>query len=76
MCVRLSSVSVCVWYCEVVVQKMASNEFVFVDTEYGPVKGVNKVSVLGNNYINFQGIPYMKAPTGKLRFRVNETVFV
>jgi carboxylesterase type B len=25
--------------------------------------------VLGLDYINFQGIPYMKAPLGKLRFR-------
>ncbi|CAO1344150.1 unnamed protein product [Diamesa hyperborea] len=48
---------------------MASEQFVIVDTEYGPVKGAKKVTVLGNNYINFQGIPYMKPTTGKLRFR-------
>lgn len=40
-----------------------------VETEYGPIKGVKKPSVLGRNYFNFQGIPYMKAPLGKLRFR-------
>lgn len=47
--------------------KMASN--LIVDTEYGPVKGIKKTSVLGRDYFNFQGIPYMKAPIGKLRFR-------
>lgn len=49
---------------------MVSNNFVIVNTQYGPVKGAKKVTVLGTNYINFQGIPYMKAPTGKFRFRV------
>ena len=55
---------------------MESNKFVIVDTEYGPVKGAKKVTVLGNNYINFQGIPYMKAPIGKLRFRVKSLMFL
>lgn len=45
------------------------NEFVVVETEYGPVKGTRKSSILGLDYTNFQGIPYMKAPTKKLRFR-------
>lgn len=40
-----------------------------VETEYGVVKGVGKSSVLGMHYFSFQGIPYMKAPIGKLRFR-------
>lgn len=40
-----------------------------VETEYGPVKGVKKPSVLGRHYFNFQGIPFMKAPVGKLRFK-------
>lgn len=48
---------------------MASPKFVTVETQYGPVKGVEKTSALGRNYLNFQGIPYMKAPIGKLRFR-------
>ena len=47
---------------------MTSN--VIVSTEYGPVKGVHSVTVLGVDYVKFQGIPYMKAPLGKLRFRV------
>lgn len=42
---------------------------VIIETEYGPIKGDRKSSVLGRNYFNFQGIPYMKAPLGKLRFR-------
>jgi Carboxylesterase family len=49
--------------------KMSSSEFVVVETEHGPVKGTKKSSVLGIDYFNFQGISYMKAPVGKLRFR-------
>ena len=44
-------------------------KFVKVKTEYGDVKGVRKSTLLGADYISFQGIPYMKAPIGKLRFR-------
>lgn len=48
---------------------MAPNKNAIVETEYGPVKGVQKSSALGRNFYNFQSIPYMKAPIGKLRFR-------
>ena len=44
-------------------------KFAKVETEYGAVKGVRKSTVLGVEYYSFQGIPYMKAPVGKLRFR-------
>lgn len=40
-----------------------------IQTEYGPVKGVRKESVLGREFLSFSRIPYMKAPVGKLRFR-------
>lgn len=43
--------------------------FVIVDTEYGPIKGYKKSSILGMDFFSFQGVPYMKAPIGKLRFR-------
>jgi cholinesterase len=39
------------------------------NTEHGPVQGISKLSALGREYISFQGIPFMKAPVGKLRFR-------
>lgn len=42
--------------------------FVTVETEYGPVRGVEKLTVIGLEYQSFQAIPYMKAPLGKLRF--------
>jgi carboxylesterase type B len=45
-----------------------SGKFVVVDTEYGPVKGITKNTVFGSEYVNFQKIPYMKQPVGKLRF--------
>lgn len=48
---------------------MSQSKFVVVETEYGPVKGVQKASTLGRDYFSFRAIPYMKAPTGKLRFR-------
>jgi carboxylesterase type B len=48
---------------------MSQQNLVFVETEYGPVKGTQKSSALGLDYLSFQGIPYMKAPIGKLRFR-------
>lgn len=40
-----------------------------IATENGPVKGIQKSSILGRNYFQFNTIPYMKAPLGKLRFR-------
>lgn len=42
--------------------------FVKVQTQYGPILGSTKTSVLGKDYFNFQAIPYMKKPIGKLRF--------
>lgn len=48
---------------------MSFNNFVVVNTEYGPVQGNKKTTILGRDYFNFQGIPYMKKPVGKLRFR-------
>lgn len=52
---------------------MTLEKFVKVLTENGLVKGVRKTTVLGLDFINFQGIPYMKAPIGKLRFRVPQS---
>ncbi|XP_058461094.1 esterase B1-like [Malaya genurostris] len=40
-----------------------------VDTKYGPVKGTKKVSLLGQEYVSFQGIPYARPPIGELRFK-------
>lgn len=52
---------------------MSKSKFVTVETEYGPVKGVQKSSDLGRNYIDFNVVPYMRAPIGKLRFRDAQT---
>ena len=48
---------------------MDKTKFCAVETEFGPVKGLYKPSVLGRDYFSFNSIPYMKAPLGKLRFR-------
>lgn len=43
---------------------------VIVDTNYGPVRGLKRTSVAGDEYISFRGIPYASAPIGELRFKV------
>ena len=48
---------------------MDSEDFPVVQIENGPVKGLKVKSVLNTEYFSFRGIPYMKAPLGKLRFR-------
>lgn len=42
-----------------------------VNTNYGLVQGLLTVSLLGEVYQSFQGIPYAKPPLGELRFKVN-----
>lgn len=48
---------------------MSEKSYFVIQTEYGPVKGERKESVLGRDFFSFSRIPYMKAPVGKLRFR-------
>lgn len=43
-----------------------------VNTEYGPVQGIYRTTFAGRGYVCYQGIPYMKPPIGKLRFREAE----
>lgn len=43
-----------------------------VETKSGSIRGVLQTSLLkGVDYYAFKGIPYAKAPTGDLRFRVS-----
>lgn len=56
-------------------------ETLLINTDDGPVRGVKKISLLGNEYISFQGIPYAEPPFGKLRFcvsilRLNDQIVV
>ncbi|XP_062544104.1 esterase B1-like [Armigeres subalbatus] len=46
-----------------------SSQNLIVDTMYGPVQGATKTSLLGQEYLSFQGIPYARAPIGELRFK-------
>lgn len=48
---------------------MESDTFLTINSKNGPIKGVQKTSVLNRDYYSFQSIPYMKPPLGKLRFR-------
>ncbi|KAJ6640046.1 Esterase B1 [Pseudolycoriella hygida] len=45
------------------------SDSLIVKTNYGPVKGLSRKSVVGEQYISFRGIPYAKPPIGKLRFK-------
>lgn len=49
---------------------IAEKFYVTVETEYGPVKGIKKFGCYGDEYISFQGIPYMEQPLGESTFRV------
>jgi carboxylesterase type B len=51
---------------------MSNSDYVIVESNCGPVKGDRRKSAMGDDYVNFQGIPYMKAPVGELRFRAPE----
>lgn len=75
MITKITRSSVSVFRCSHVLPRavcfrnLSTGKSEIVETEYGPIKGVKKSSVLGRSYFNFQGIPYMKSPVGKLRFR-------
>lgn len=48
-----------------------SNDFRIVETKSGRVRGIRKQTLLNEvEYYSFKGIPYAKAPIGKLRFKV------
>lgn len=51
----------------------ASNGYIkTIETNSGPVRGRRGTTLLDNiSYYSFKGIPYAKAPTGSLRFKVN-----
>lgn len=46
------------------------SKFNIVETEYGKVRGVVKVTALNSEFISFLGIPYAAPPLETLRFKV------
>lgn len=48
-----------------------SEKTIIVQTTKGPVKGIVKTSIVGEDYYRFRGIPYAKPPVGELRFKVS-----
>lgn len=46
--------------------------FDIVETEFGKIRGIKKVSSLNTPYSAFLGVPYAKAPIGELRFQVSD----
>ncbi|KAI9580762.1 hypothetical protein GQX74_013263 [Glossina fuscipes] len=51
---------------------LTTREYEIINTLYGQVKGVKRVTVYDKFYYAFEGIPYAKPPIGKLRFRAPE----
>lgn len=51
---------------------MSSSEFGLVNVENGPVRGLKTKNIFASEYYSFRGVPYMKPPLGKLRFREAE----
>lgn len=52
------------------------DEYRIIETNDGHIRGKSGTTLLDNvSYYSFKGIPYAKAPTGNLRFKVN-TVFI
>jgi carboxylesterase type B len=49
-------------------------DFPVVETEYGKVRGVKKVSALNADYNSFLGIQYATLPLRDLRFKVSFTI--
>lgn len=49
----------------------AYEKYKIVETDNGQIRGVRNVTLLnGHIFYSFKGIPYAKAPTGSLRFKV------
>lgn len=49
--------------------RLSTNETAVVNTEYGQVKGVKRLTVYDDAYYSFEGIPYAQPPVGELRFK-------
>ncbi|XP_037028874.1 esterase B1-like [Bradysia coprophila] len=46
-----------------------SGATIIVDTNYGPLRGHQRKSAVGEKFFSFRGIPYAKPPIGDLRFK-------
>lgn len=53
-----------------------SENTIIVQTTKGPVKGISKTSIVGEDYYRFRGIPYAQPPVGDLRFKVSHKTMV
>uniref|UniRef100_A0A1I8M5J7 Carboxylic ester hydrolase n=2 Tax=Musca domestica TaxID=7370 RepID=A0A1I8M5J7_MUSDO len=49
--------------------RLSTNENQIIDTEYGQIKGVKRMTVYDDSYYSFESIPYAKPPVGELRFK-------
>ncbi|XP_036329415.1 esterase B1-like [Rhagoletis pomonella] len=46
-----------------------TSETALIETEYGKVEGVKRLTIYDVPYYSFEGIPYAQPPVGELRFR-------
>lgn len=51
------------------------SDFSIVQTDLGKIRGIRKISALGDRYISFLGIRYAVPPLGVLRFKVRDNFF-
>ncbi|KAL1502036.1 hypothetical protein ABEB36_007243 [Hypothenemus hampei] len=51
-----------------------NDKTVIIEVAKGKLKGYKTVTLLGRDYLSFQGIPYAKPPLGELRFKAPEPV--
>ncbi|XP_067638375.1 esterase B1-like [Eurosta solidaginis] len=49
--------------------RQTTGETVIVETEYGKVEGLKRLSIYDVPYYSFEAIPYAQPPVGELRFR-------
>lgn len=53
-----------------------ASDTVVIETNYGPVRGIKRISAVGDEFFSFRGIPYAKPPVGGLRFKVSSFLHI
>lgn len=69
---RFSHHSLTLFSDRIVTTSAAKMSELIVDTEYGKVQGIKKISALNTAYNAFLGIRYATPPVGDLRFKVGK----
>jgi hypothetical protein len=49
---------------------LSVNAQLIVNTQYGPIRGAERVSQLNTTFLSFQRIPYMQPPVSSIRIKL------